>query len=439
MRFKFSRFSCVAAFVLALPMISDARAEQPQFTFPGSKLSIWTLAAASKMKLTPELTIPVFPTPDRRFSDTYHLWDAWPVRNRAGAIATIDGRQIMISLSAPRGQFETKFYTRSKWRYWTRKAGEPWVYGGLVFADGDALGSRQWAGSTVYDETTGEIEFYYTAVGKLRGGKPSDVDTSHRSGHPGFGRPPTTQRMVLARATVRSSASGVTFEAIGSHRVILEADGRLYQTEDQYPANKVVYGMRDPWVFQHPETDRTCVLFTANTSYFDGASNGAVGLGCRTKDTATDGQPEWRLHEPILATAKVSAQLERPHLVRTVQGLYLFFSTHGFLFPSEIENGPKEGLFGFYAPTGKLNGPWLPLNGHGLVAGNPPAQPLQTYSYLVLPSLDVTSYLNKPVGLMAKFPDGADWLGSPAPVFSLKLDRTRAWIAGTREEQVRPD
>ena len=49
-------------------------------------------------------------------------------------------------------------------------------------------------------------------------------------------------------------------------------------------------------------------------------------------------------------------------------------------------------LYGFVAPA--LAGPWEPVNGSGLVLRNPEAEPLQAYSWLVLPDLRVTSFVD---------------------------------------------
>ncbi|PRY95729.1 levansucrase [Hasllibacter halocynthiae] len=434
--FRLQTLAMTMAFTAASPTLAqDAGGAETRpadlFSFQGDVIDLWTMEAALSMDTRPELTLPLFTAPEEMFSDEFLLWDAWPVRHRDGSIAMIDGRVILIALSAERGLFETEFSTRSQWRYWTRAAGEDWRYGGLVFPEGTALGSRQWAGSTVYDEETGRIHFFYAAVGELRGETPDDV-VSHSPRHPGFGRPSTVQRVALASASVESGEDGLEFAAMSEHRVILEAEGGVYMTEEQYPADDVVYGMRDPWYFRHEGEDgRDCALFTANTNYLSGPANGVVGLGC-----AVDGiDGEWELREPILASDGVSAQLERPHLVRRGEdGLYLFFSSHGFLLPDAADK-PAEGLFGFRAASGALEGPWLPLNGHGLVAGNPEAAPLQSYSYLVLPSLEVTSYLNEVPGLYVRFPRSeADWMGSPAPKFAISLDGDEAWVAGQRQE-----
>jgi levansucrase len=80
----------------------------------------------------------------------------------------------------------------------------------------------------------------------------------------------------------------------------------------------------------------------------------------------------------------------------------------------------------------RFAGPWVPLNGSGLVCGNPPEAPLQAYSWLVLDDLRVLSFVDRP-GL-AQNPVDIDearrhFGGTPAVPFRLVLDGDRATIA----------
>ena len=68
-----------------------------------------------------------------------------------------------------------------------------------------------------------------------------------------------------------------------------------------------------------------------------------------------------------------------------------------------------------------LFGPWMPLNGTGLVAANPPAAPMQAYSWLVLPDLRVGSFVDR-----IPTSDGRDFGGMPAPEYRLILEGDRA-------------
>lgn len=178
---------------------------------------------------------------------------------------------------------------------------------------------------------------------------------------------------------------GVAFENVGDHRIIGEADGFWYDSYETYLAGEAAYGFRDPEFFRTPLTGEDHLLFTGNAGGVPGPYNGAVGLMTRNDDG------EWDLEPPILISAGVNSQLDRPHVVLREDGLYLFFSTHDFTFSPEVY-GPR-GLYGFRAASGDIRGRLQPLNAHGLVAANPTNVPAQVYSYLVLPDGRVMSYL----------------------------------------------
>jgi levansucrase len=78
-----------------------------------------------------------------------------------------------------------------------------------------------------------------------------------------------------------------------------------------------------------------------------------------------------------------------------------------------------------------IDGPWTPINGTGLVFGNPDAAPFQAYSWQVLPDLSVWSFADH-VGL-AELPPSTEVArrlgGTAAPVIRLALDGDRASLA----------
>jgi levansucrase len=382
-------------------------------------MSLWQRTAAERIERDARSTIPYQLPPRDLFEPDLYVWDAWPVRTVAGDVATIDGWHVMIALSSARESGSAwPFYTRSTWRFWYTKDGN-WQLGGPVFSREEALGSRQWAGSSTYDPNTGRVTFYYTAVGAPEAASLED-DTpplAYPPNHPAAGRPSTVQRMAAVSAAVTTGPQGVAFDDFGEHRIILEADGELYQTHEQSRTDQVIYGMRDPWFWREPETGDDYILFTANAGFAPGTHNGVVGVARANDDGG------WELLPPILGAPGVSSQLERPHLVRRGERLYLLFSTHAFTFADGL-SGP-EGLYGFVSHTGRLEGPWEPLNGSGLVAGNPPSAPTMTYSYLTLPDGWVMSYLNTAGGELTESAPGK-FFGGPAPLFRVAFDGARS-------------
>ncbi|MGY1709312.1 glycoside hydrolase family 68 protein [Geodermatophilus sp. SYSU D00758] len=410
----------------------------PTVEVSGQDVSLWTIDAVEGIaeNRTERTTIPLYVPPEQLLDPEHFLWDSWPMRNMDdGQITTLPGGwEVWVTLASDRtpGDGEA-FFTVAKWRYYFTKDGR-WIDGGYLFGD-DALGARQWAGSVRYDQQTGRASFYYTAVGKTpgEGGAPSpeagppspnpeppSYPEDFAPGNPAAGRPPVLQQIALTSAQVVVDDEGVTFTDWAPHEVILEPDGEIYQTFQQFDPDAVIYGFRDPWVFTDPDTGDEYLLFVGNATFIQGPHNGVVGVGHRTEDGS------WELEEPILAADQVNSQLERPHLVFRDDHVYLYFTTHAFTFAPAYA-GP-EGLYGFVTDGPDWRAGYRPLNGGGLVAGNPPTAPTQAYSWLVLPSGHVMAYLNN-----AGDPDSDEypggWIGEPAPMFELQMTEDRAWIA----------
>ena len=398
------------------------------FRFPGSYMSLWQESAAARIALDARNTIPYILPPEELFEPDLYVWDAWPLRHADGRIATFDGWTVMVALSSLRQNgSEYPFYTRSTWRYWFTKDGS-WQLGGEVFSREAALGSRQWAGSSVYDPDSGRVTFYYTAVGSLDAPSLEEDEPAlaYPPNHPAHGRPSIVQRMAAVSAAVTAGDQGVTFDDFGEHRLLLEADGRHYQTAEQSLADQVIYGMRDPWYYRASPDAPGYILFTANAGFAPGTHNGVVGIARENAEGGFDLLP------PILGALGVSSQLERPHLVRRDGALYLLFSSHVFTFADGL-SGP-EGLYGFVSFTGDIAGPWLPLNGSGLVAGNPNVAGTMVYSYLTLQDGWVTSYLNTAGGALTEEAPG-EFFGGPAPMFRVAFDGARTEIVDVMTER----
>lgn len=406
--------------------------ETPEaFRFEGTMASLWTPQMVEAINQDVHVTLPLMIHPQEHFDEGIYIWDAWPIRDPDGSVSEFDGWTVMVALSSTWNEVEESgeaFYTLSELRYWYSRDGD-WRPGGLIFTRAEGLGSRQWAGSAVHDPDTGEVTFYYTAVGD------PDAPSIDEDPAPGpvsvfneaIGRPSTVQRLAAATGTVAVTEDGVAFNDVGDHRIIGEADGFWYDTYETYLASTAVYGFRDPEYWLNPLTGEEHILFTGNAGGQAGPYNGAVGLMTRAEDG------EWELEPPILISAGVNSQLERPHVVMRDDGLYLFFSTHDFTFSDQV-GGPR-GLYGFRAASGDIRGRLLPLNGHGLVAANPQSAPEQVYSFLVLPDGRVMSYLNILWGFdqRPEYSDLEMW-GAPAPMFQLALDGDTAIVAAQAED-----
>jgi levansucrase len=158
------------------------------------------------------------------------------------------------------------------------------------------------------------------------------------------------------------------------------------------------------------------------------ASDGALYVDTRT----TKGTPgliervdgAWTLQPPIISALGLCNELERPHVIIRNARYYLFLSTQRHGFAPDGPSGPN-GLYGAVADA--LRGPYRPLNATGLVAANPASEPTQSYSWLVLDTLEVISFVDywgMAGRALADVPDlvRSNFGGTAAPSFQIALD-----------------
>ena len=141
---------------------------------------------------------------------------------------------------------------------------------------------------------------------------------------------------------------------------------------------------------------------------------------------ADENGDSWTLLPPLLTAVGVNDQTERPHFVFQDGKYYLFTISHKFTYGEGV-TGP-DGVYGFVSDA--LFGPYVPLNGSGLVLGNPPSQPYQTYSHYVMPNGLVTSFIDSvPVD---KATTGLDYRigGTEAPTVKIKLKGEQTFVVG---------
>ena len=241
---------------------------------------------------------------------------------------------------------------------------------GPLFPAGEPLGARQWAGSTVLDGD--RLLGYYTAVGIAGADKP------------GF-----RQRLAVATARLSCSGGRPRIDQWSDHVELFQPDPRWYDTVDEVDGEPgYIKAFRDPSPFVDPASGAEYLFFTASLSPSRSTSdfNGAIGVARRTGD----GVQDWEMLEPLITADTVNNELERPHVVVIDGRYYLFFSTQGRTFHPDIAE--PTGLYGFVADD--LLGPYVPLNGHGLVFANPPERPVQVYSWLVLNDLSVVGFID---------------------------------------------
>ncbi|MBX0359531.1 glycoside hydrolase family 68 protein [Halobacillus sp. Nhm2S1] len=357
--------------------------------------SVWSWEDASKIERTEDNTAPQITEDEiNDIAPDLYVWDTWPLRDRDGSVAKVNGYKVIFSLTAEKeGITPSERHGMAKIRYFYSKDGKDWKLGGLVYDPDKALGSRQWAGSAMLDD--GEVTLFYTATGR----KSNETKTYEQR---------------LAKVTADISASnkeGVQLDSNEDHEILLEADGEKYQTLEQSQGKGVIYSFRDPWFFKDPKSGEEYLLFEGNSPGLASEQtcqpenigspsfqktheapeeaalyNGAVGIA-KKGDSLSD----WEMMDPLLEADCVNQQLERPHFMVKGNQYYLFFISHKFTFAPQL-TGP-DGLYGFTSKS--IHGEYEPLNESGLVVANPENDPLQAYSWVVLPHGEVSSFVNK--------------------------------------------
>jgi levansucrase len=391
--------------------------------------STWTRERASDIERTAEVTTPIIYPPNRPVDPDLYVWDTWPLRERDGSFAEVDGWRVVFALTASAEMLPGKRHDAATIRYFYSRDGREWTTGGPVFDTERSLGSRQWAGSAMYDRDADELYLYYTAAGR--------TDESELS---------YEQRICAATGgTVRTGDSAVALSGPWNHEVLLTADGDRYETQQQARRESdLIYTFRDPWFFEDPQTGDTCLLFEANAPLPDEECGGDDGQrafnGCIGVAVSDSGDPtEWEMRRPILDGACVDQELERPHLVVDDGRYYLFTSSHEHTFAPGLRG--FDGLYGFVADS--LRGDYEPLNDSGLVVANPANAPFQAYSWLAYDhgnDLLVTSFFNyydlgdlhlDEVGHLHPDAQREKFGGTLAPTLRIELRGERTRIRGT--------
>ena len=357
--------------------------------------SYWSRADALKVNIDdPTTTQPLvnfdFPT----MSSDVFVWDTMPLRTLDGNIVSVNGWSVILTLTANREPSkyigsDGNYDINSDWSdrhgrahicYWYSKESKNWIYGGRVMAEGVSPTTREWAGTPVLVNEKGDIDLYYTCV-----------------------TPGATISKVKGKIT--ADEKGVNLYGFEHVKPLFSADGVYYQTEEQNP----YWGFRDPCPFIDPVSGQLFMVFEGNVagergSHIITSSNmgdvppdyrgvggaryqtGCIGLAV-AKDLSGD---SWELLPPLISAVGVNDQTERPHFIFKDNKYYLFTISHSFTYADGL-SGP-DGVYGFASDS--LFGPYLPLNGSGLVLGNPSSQPYQTYSHYVMPNGLVTSFID---------------------------------------------
>jgi levansucrase len=375
-----------------------------------TSMSAWTADQAAKIGATVLREIPVVTTADIvDVLPQFQLWDCWSVDDVNGISVAFNGWVPWVVMCAPRNIHPDLRHNVARLRLMMRR-GNHWRDCGFLLPDELNPGSREWAGSTVFDANSGRVTLFYTATGR-----------KGQTGHS------YEQRLFQASGILNVCADTITVSNWSDPVENVVSDGVDYVVVDQKQGRPgFIKGFRDPFHFRDPVDGADYLLFTASLKPSHHAHNGVIGIA-----RSDDGHfAEWQLLPPLLSADGVNNELERPVLRHADGRYYLFWSTQRKTFSPDGPAGPN-GLYGMVAES--LFGPYYPLNGSGLVAPNPASEPYQTYSWWVDHALQVTGFVDL-WGLKGKDPDSdpdltaAHFGGVPAPTFRLALKGDHAHI-----------
>ena len=337
------------------------------------------------------------------FDDNLDYWDAWPLLTIDGAIyKTGDGTQFWFALAAEKRMDPLDRHALARIHFLKRKNGKFHPVGPAM-PGGHSPGSREWSGSAAIDTETGKVTLYFTAAGRR-------------------GEQTITYEQRLFAACAQLSGAGLknwqpAFE-------LLRADGQTYRVADEGSGEiGTIKAFRDPEHFRDPATGKRYILFTASSALNPGPFDGVIGFAELAHDETAS------LQSPLVDASGFNNELERPHIRYFDNFYYLFWSTQSHVFSPDAGQMPT-GLYGAVAKD--IAGPWRLLNGTGLVAANPQTEPVQAYSWLVLPDRSVTSFVDY-WGMQGRNPRGPHLMrtqfgGTFAPFCDLHLHETYAAI-----------
>jgi levansucrase len=299
----------------------------------------------------------------------FDLWDVWPLQDLGNAVARIGDGEIWLCLAVPAQADPEWRHDVARVRALFKQNGT-WRDLGNLFPDDLNPGSREWSGSAVFDPETSSVTAYFTATGRR-----------------GETRRTFEQRLFVTEGRLDWEDDLPSPGGWSTPVEIAINDGRYYRdVREDAGVPGALKGYRDPGFFVDPVGGATFVFFAASLAEARHSHDGAIGAAVAETITGP-----FELLAPVVAAEGVSNEMERPHMVHHDGRYYLFWSCHGASFAPDGPRAPT-GLYGMVGSSPL--GPFVPLNGSGLVLANPEAEPFQGYCWQVLDSLEVVSFVN---------------------------------------------
>lgn len=376
-----------------------------------TQTSVWRAADVARIADLHAHAIPQFVRSDVPcITPGFDFWDMWPLQLADGSTARFDGWTVWFILSAPVEADPETRHGRARIRLVTERDGV-WKDCGNLLPDDANPGSREWAGSSLYDPATERMTLFYTAAG-IKGESKTTV----------------AQRQFQLSATLHVDGGAASASAWTLSVEAVQSDGRQYVIVGPVAGEPgAIKGFRDPAHFHDPKSGHDYLYFTGSLQGSVSDWNGVIGVA-RSTSGFHDG---WELLPPVLSADGLNNELERPIMLLRNGLYYLFWSTQRKVFAAGGPSGPN-GLYG--AVGDSPVGPFQPLNGTGLVAANPPEAPFQSYSWWLTADLTVHGFADL-VGVTgaSDIVDTPEWrrqhfCGGPAPAFRIWLDGDKAGV-----------
>jgi levansucrase len=337
----------------------------------------------------------------------YDLWDMWPLLLPDGCTASVCGGTLWFILGAPivGGPNERHFSARIHLLF--ERDGRM-THLGPALPDHFGPGNREWSGSAVLFADD-QVRLFYTAAGT------AGEERGYR------------QRLMQTSATLDCSGLSPRLGSWSAAAEIVVADGSTYRIVDQREGEiGAIKAFRDPAYFRDPADGTAYIVFTASLARSVHSHDGCIGIA-RACQAALD---RWELLPPLVTADALNNELERPHIVCRDGHYYLFWSTQSSVFAPGGPIGPT-GLYGMVARH--ICGPYTPVNGTGLVLGNPPAAPYQAFSWHVERDGRVASFVDSWGRAGEAIVDEAaartHFGGTPAPFLQLMFDGEQVTMA----------
>ncbi len=384
------------------------------------RTSIWSVSKAMPSSAVANFYAPKLgPHFGERVLEDWNVWDQCPILNSDLSIASVNGFQLWIFLSAPREITGDERHTQNRFRLVALKDNR-WIDLGFLLPNGFCRGSREWAGTAYLNNS--HLSLYYTAAGVS-----GEQDSS------------TIQRIFYASALLDLSTETPKFIAWRDHGEIVKPDGKRYaHTSGSARIEWGIKAFRDPFYFNDVRSDRQYMVFSATNPASVSSRDACIGLASKSSE-----DEQWKLQEPLVDASGITHEIERPQLLFHDDMYYVFWSMHGWT--SEESLCLPTGLYGMVAES--IGGPYKALNGHGLVIANPETSPFQAYSWYVCNDLTVTSFVDLPNASLVTHFDPVNrtasehkkpaghFVGTLADSLKIELDGARSRLVSGIESQ----